>query len=421
MSNALEGITNAVLSFDRGHLAMEDVVGEVADVSSKSRSETDETLPEALDLLLDRNEWPYFLCAVVDGIRDGREGRFLHPLGQTDQFLPVLERVQGRILEALDDPQHRDEAVRAFTSMPEQMLAYGAFFERFFAKLTALDLTVTERLEVNRALYLTTSKYAGRIRTRLELVDPYMEEPAVLDLLVEMALHEGILPFGEVLTTIREGMEGLSTDQLVRLASLFAIEDEDEVALECTRLVLSREGVGVHDRYLMAFILWISGEEEEGMEVLAAWPHDPWAGGWHTSGRESLASYLRARDASPEEVIEILTTHPGGWARRATTAVGALSARFAYMRMKASLALGDNEWAGREAYAVMKYHDARVYSLHTQGRDQEFPGALVNRTAVTMDELREARKVFEANPFDTDRSMILAEGSVYFRDLRFPL
>lgn len=421
MSNALEEITQLVLSFDKGHIAMEDLIQEVADVSSNSRSETDETLPEALDLLLDRNEWPYFLCAVVEGIRDGREGRFLHPLGQPDRFLPVLERVQERILAALDNPQHRDEAVRAFASMPEQMLAYGAFFERFFAKLTALDLTVTERLEVNRALYLTASQYAGRIRTKLELVDPYMEEPAVLDLLVGAALQEGTLPFHGQLTTILEGMESLPTNQLVRLAPLLAIEDEDEAAVKCARLVLSREGVGVHDRYLMAFILWISGEEDEGMDVLSAWPHDPWAGGWHTSGRESLASYLRARDASPEDVIEILTTHPGGWARRSTAAVGALSARFAYMRMKASLALGDNEWAGREAYAVMKYHDARVYSLHTQGRDQEFPGALVNRTAVTMDELREARKVFEANPFNTDRSMILAEGSIYFRDLRFPL
>lgn len=420
MDNALEQVTTVIEQFNGGLMAVEDLMQDVLEITSHSRSNVDGTLPDALDALLAMEEWPDLLHVIVEGVHDGRAGRYRQPLGEPDPYLAVLTRVQEKILKAVDDPMSRPQAIVAVTRMSKQMLANHSFFEMFFAKLATLDLSVTERLKVNRELYQTASQYAGRTRANLELVYPYLDEPSVLDLLVHIAIQEERLPLGDELTQIREGLENLSTKQLTKLGAVFALNNEDDDAVKCARLALSREDIAVHDRYLMAFTLWISGEEREGMDVLAASPYDPRAGNWHTSARESLALYLLAREVSAESALALLTKHRGGWAKRSVTTVGALSGRFAYMRMRAYLALGDDEWAGREAYAVMKYHHARHYALHMQTKNQEFPVALVDRMAVTADELREARQVFAANSFDTDRSMILAEGTIHFRDLNAP-
>lgn len=216
--------------------------------------------------------------------------------------------------------------------------------------------------------------------------------------------------------TMREsltaGRDLLSVDDAFHLGVRFSIELRDELAADFARTAVAR-GLERAKLPIAAVVLWIAGARDEALEVVAGFDAD--ASGWGTQAAESLKTFLDAR-AAPGEVREILAPRPAEGRLKNQATVGALVGRFALLRMRAAESDGRDDEAAREAWAVIGFHGYRGYVLHLQATDAEFDRRLVDRLAVTPDEVLEAHTIIGRRPDVPPPEWFLMEGRLMRRE-----
>jgi hypothetical protein len=232
-----------------------------------------------------------------------------------------------------------------------------------------------------------------------------------LELLVEAYLS--LTPEPQDQLAIREYLDRHRTkmdeEDLLRLAVRFSIERRDTFASTFAHGALEA-GIRPTRTPVAAIVLWISGERRAAAQAVSLFERDEF--GWWDQAAESLALFITVSSAAPERQVDLLRGGVNDATLRRPATVGAMVARLAFLRMRAFSARGDWEEAVSEARAVITTNGYRDYDLHMQRRDSEFDVRLLDRLAVTPDEVLEAKALIETYPELEATRWLLHEGKL---------
>ncbi len=199
-------------------------------------------------------------------------------------------------------------------------------------------------------------------------------------------------------------------DDLASLATRWSIEARDRQAVALARRIVAGGTDLSHAGPIVATVLWIGGDRAAAAELAAQFVPD----GWGSTARASLCAFILARETGTAESIRALVRRDQEY-RAGIPSVGALVGRLAQLQWRASIELGDEQQAIGCAAAVVQHHGFRGYDLHLQGYGQEFDPRLLDRLAVTPDEVLEAREFLARRGIDADDVTVLfSEGKVYY-------
>lgn len=205
----------------------------------------------------------------------------------------------------------------------------------------------------------------------------------------------------------------LDPDALLTLAARFSIEGRDDLAVDFADAAMAHR---LEPRRLpvAGAVFWIAGLIDRAQQ--ATFGYEPDAQGWWSQAASSLDAFLRTAGSPPTEVLRLLTRPPSEGLIRRPASVGALVGRAAYLRMCAFRELGALADAVSEAHAVDTAHAYRDYSLHVQAADLEFDRRLLDRLAVTAEELAAVRDLIARHPLIPAPTWSILEGELVRRD-----
>lgn len=280
----------------------------------------------------------------------------------------------------------------------------------------ASGLAPAARATANAALLRTAVDHRGAEPAFRLLVEPFLSRgtPHGVDLALSAHQHPELRPRRALREYLVAHVSGAETGA-VALATRLSIDLHDDAAVEIVdRVVRTDLAVWRESAPVLAFVLWVAGRRDDASRVADEFDRHTCGQGWGCVARHSLVDFVRMSSGGvPAQVIA--STREAQEHRSGIPSVGALVGRLALMRLHACVAIGEIEQAMLSGVAVLRFHGYRDYDLHLQAADLEFDVRLLDRVAVTPDEVFATRaSVDRCPPTPDDGFPRLFEGAVHY-------
>jgi hypothetical protein len=407
--SALDRVAKMLRREQNGLLTVPEVRDEIFETLATAERDRDPELLGASMLALDSSllDEESFSCVAHVSFRAIMRSPPYDKAAATEARARIVDYVEMR-LSSRPDLRTRASIIAA---MPIQWVAPS-----WILQTTDMAHDHPDRVDVLHTLlpafryhYSDVGAYAIGVEPNLESASP---EAVSLVASAYETLRLNPRNMADMRDYLRRNKESLQVDDLIRLAVRLSIEFLDDMAVAFVRTAIDL-GLEPPRTPVAATVLWIAGEREDARRQAARFERS--ANGWGSQAAKSLAAFIHAQAAPLEEKILMLAPPASEGLHKRPATVGALVGRLALVRMLAYSALNLPADAALEAHAVIFAHHYRGYDLHMQGRDQEFDVRLVDRLAVTPDEVLEARAIVDANSEVQSPEWLLMEGRLIRR------
>ncbi|MCO7274082.1 hypothetical protein [Cellulosimicrobium cellulans] len=416
-SDVVEQVESLMVKTDRGMLTPDELFQEAGDALARAADVRDTRLCEAVARLALSPDLP------AEHVVPLARSTFLWTRldwGRAETGEEVLDAARRALLARVEDDVADADPVTVATLVGgfPSVWCPPVWIDRAMES----DLGPEARATANAALLRTVVDHRGTEYAFRHLVEPFLDTATRHGVDLALSAHEHVGWRAHRVPRARRALRAYLLASVegdepgaVPLATRLSIDLDDAAAVEVVhRVTRTDPAAWREDASVLAFVLWVGGRRDAAGRVLEEFDAHACSGGWACVARHSLADYLRmSSGVVPPQVVA--STRGAQEYRTGIASVGALVGRLALMRRDACAEVGDAEQARLSGVAVLRYHGYREYDLHLQAADLEFDVRLVDRVAVTPDELFATRVAVDACPPTPDDGFPrLVEGVVLY-------